>query len=159
MNISTKTKAATAFKILVDQTPFDWQSQFITGADIRELGNIPVAYSVFLKVNGPGEDELISDDTQVDLSPPGREHFYSKLEQVKVVIIVNGREHSWTEKRITFEDVIVLAFGKYVDKPTIAYTVAYEDGPPQNPEGSMVKGSVVFVKDKMIFHATATDKS
>jgi hypothetical protein len=41
----------------------------------------------------------------------------------------------------------------------MVYTVAYEDGPKQNPEGSMLKGAIVFVKDKMIFHATATDRS
>ena len=41
----------------------------------------------------------------------------------------------------------------------MVYTVAYEDGPKQNPEGSMLKDSVVFVKNEMIFHATATDKS
>ncbi len=41
----------------------------------------------------------------------------------------------------------------------MVYTVAYEDGPKQNPEGSMNKNQDVFVKNKMIFHATATDKS
>lgn len=77
----------------------------------------------------------------------------------KVVIIVNGSPKSWVKKEITFVEVIILAFGTYVDKLTMVYTVAYEDGPKQNPEGSLIKGKAVFVKKKMIFHATATDKS
>jgi hypothetical protein len=74
-------------------------------------------------------------------------------------IIVNGTQKSWHEKQISFKDVIILAYGTYNDKPTMTYTVAYEDGPKENPEGSMVKNSVVYVKNKMIFHATATDRS
>lgn len=77
----------------------------------------------------------------------------------EVVIIVNGSPKKWNKKQITFQEVIILAFGTYIDKPTMVYTVAYEDGPKENPEGSMTKDSVVFVKNKMIFHATATDKS
>ena len=74
-------------------------------------------------------------------------------------IIVNGSPKPWKEKKISFKEIILLAYGEFIDKPTMVYTVAYEDGPKQNPEGSMAKGTEVFVKNKMIFHATATDKS
>jgi len=51
-------------------------NQFITGAELKQLGGIPGDYEVFLKVNGPDEDQLIKNDEKVDLSKPGREHFY-----------------------------------------------------------------------------------
>jgi hypothetical protein len=54
---------------------------------------------------------------------------------------------------------VVLAFGTYDSNSAKVYTVTYDRGPNQNQEGSMVKGDVVFVKDKMIFNVTATDKS
>lgn len=76
-----------------------------------------------------------------------------------VQLIVNGRPKPWTEKTITFEQVVVLAFGTYDPNPNKVYTVTYDKGPRENPEGSMVKGSKVYVKDKMIFNVTATDKS
>lgn len=82
-----------------------------------------------------------------------------KEKEPKYSIIVNGTKKNWEKHKIDFKDVIILAFSTYVDKPTMVYTVAYEDGPKQNPEGSMQKDSFVFVKDEMIFHATATDKS
>ena len=83
----------------------------------------------------------------------------AKEKEPKYSIIVNGTEKKWEKHKIEFKDVIILAFGTYVDNPNMVYTVAYEDGPKQNPEGSMHKDSFVFIKDEMIFHATATDKS
>lgn len=137
----------------------EWFHQYITGAEIRTLGNIPAEDEIFLKIREPWEDEPIENTSRVDLARPGLEHFFSRENPKEIILIVNGREKKWNKKQINFEEVIILAYNVYVDKPTMVYTVAYEDGPRQNPEGSMVRGTVVFVKDKMIFHATATDKS
>jgi hypothetical protein len=75
------------------------------------------------------------------------------------VVILNGREKPWKDKTITFEQVVVLAFGSYDPNPQKIYTVTYDRGPHENPAGSMVRGETVFTKNKMIFNATATDKS
>lgn len=133
--------------------------QYITGAEIRKIGGIPELEDIFLKVEKGWEDEQIQDDTRVDLARFEVEHFYSEPKHKQVTIWVAGEPRDWDKKKITFKEVIVLAYGEYIDRPTMIYTVAFEDGPKQNPEGSMVKGQAVFVKDKMIFHATATDKS
>ncbi len=74
-------------------------------------------------------------------------------------IIVNAKEHTWKEKSISYAQVVVLAFGVHEENERRVYTVTYKRGPEQNPEGSMVKGDSVFVKTKMIFNVTATDKS
>lgn len=144
--------------LILDGTHYEWQQQFITGADLRQLGNIPEDFQVFLKYHG--KDELISNEERVDLLKPGMEHFYSKrVENHLVTIIVNGREKSWNEKTISFEQVVRLAFENYVENDTTIYTVTYKRGHGEKPEGSMVKGDVITVKDKMIFNVTATDRS
>jgi len=143
----------------INKKPFDWDKQYITGKQIRKLGLIDPDDEIFLEIMEPQKDELITDETKVDLARPGVEHFFSKEAAVEVAIIVNGSPKKWEKKKITFVEVIILAYSNYIDKPTMVYTVAYEDGPKQNPEGSMTKGTVVFVRNKMIFHATATDKS
>ena len=74
-------------------------------------------------------------------------------------IVVNGREKQWCEKTITFQQVVALAFENYQDNLDTVYTVTYAKGPQQNPEGSMVKGTKVFVINKMVFNVTATNKS
>ena len=143
----------------INKKEYDWESQFITGKQLKVLGNVKPEEDLFLEGDTPEEYEMIEDDTKIDLARPGFEHFISKESIVDITIIVNGTPKKWSKKKITFVEVIIEAFGKYIDKPTMVYTVAYEDGPKQNPDGSMVKGSSVFVKNKMIFHATATDKS
>lgn len=143
--------------LTINGKKYEWNQQYITGAEIRKLGHIAKDEEIFLAVKKPWEDEPIPDDKQVNLARPEIEHFYSKAKEV--FIVVNGTPHKWTKEKITFKEVIVLAFGQYIDKPTMLYTVAYEDGPRQNPEGSMFSGQEVFVKHKMIFNASATDKS
>lgn len=144
-------------QLIINEKHFEWNQEYITGAEIRNLGKIPADDEIFLSTKKPWEDEAIVEDTKVNLARPEIEHFYSKAKVV--IIMVNGTPHKWTKEKISFKEVIVLAFGQYIDKPTMVYTAAYEDGPKQNPEGSMFAGQEVFVKHKMIFNATATDKS
>lgn len=146
-------------KFTINKEEFESDRQYITGKRIKKLGNIDSDDELYLDNNEPSKDQLITDETKVNLARSGTEHFYTKEKNKEYTIIVAGTPHKWDKKRISFREVIVLAFGEYIDLPTMVYTVAYEDGPKQNPEGSMTKNSVVFVKDKMIFHATATDKS
>lgn len=65
------------YKILIDQKPFDVNDQFITGAQIKARAGVAANYGVWLKVNGPGDDEEILDNDEVDLGEPGREHFFT----------------------------------------------------------------------------------
>jgi hypothetical protein len=77
----------------------------------------------------------------------------------KLRLIVNGREKLWNNRQISFEEVVILAFGAFDNNPNKVYTVTYDRGPHQNPEGAMVFGDTVYIKNKMIFNVTATDKS
>ena len=74
-------------------------------------------------------------------------------------IIVNAELHVVPRRRLTFEDVVRLAFEDTVFNDDIVYTVTYKRGPQQNREGSLVAGEAVFVNDGMIFNAKRTDKS
>jgi len=74
-------------------------------------------------------------------------------------IIVNGREKIWNEKEISFDQVVILAFGSISSDPNTIYTVTYKRGEGHKPEGTMVKGDSVKVKEGMIFNATPTNKS
>lgn len=65
------------YKLIVDQRPYDWPEQHITGAQIKKLADVNPNYGVWLKVNGPGEDKRIGDQEKVDLGHPGVEHFFT----------------------------------------------------------------------------------
>jgi len=74
-------------------------------------------------------------------------------------IIVNGREKIVTSKELSFSEVVALAFDNPPTGENIVFTITYRRGEGNKPEGSMVEGDVVKVKDGMIFNVTATDKS
>ena len=138
---------------------YEWPKQYITGSEIAILAGIEKDDEIFLKIKDPWVDEAIMENTNVDLARPGIEHFYSKEKPKQITMIVNGREKPWTEKKISYEEVVALAFGPNSGNLNTAFTVNYTRGPEKNPQGSMVKGDSVFVKNKMVFNVTATDKS
>jgi len=160
MNIHDETGKGGAgrqpLKLTINKETFEWPQQYILGAEIRKLGRIAPEELIYLAIKKPWEDELIKDDTRVNLARPEIEHFFSKK---TVTLIVNGTPHEWAKPTICFEDVVKLAYGTYDPNPNIVYTVTYDRGPKENTEGSMVKGDCVCVKDKMIFNVTRTDKS
>lgn len=159
MDTQNKGQEKAILNLAINGKKYEWHHEYITGAEVRKLGNIPAEDEIFLAIKKPWEDEPIPDDKQVNLARPEIEHFYSKDRDFKITLIVNGRPKLWTEKTITFEQVIVLAFGTFDPNPAKVYTVTYDKGPHENSEGAMVKGDIVIVKDKMIFNVTATDKS
>ena len=159
MDSQNKEQGKAVLQLTINGEKYGWQQEYITGADIRKLGSIPAEDEIFLAIKKPWEDEPIPDDKQVNLARPEIEHFYSKDKDYKITLIVNGRPKNWIEKTITFEQVVVLAFGTYDPNPDKVYTVTYDKGPHENPEGSMVRGEKVYAKDKMIFNVSATDKS
>lgn len=143
----------------VNGKKYSWPDQYIIGSEVRELAEIPEDDEIFLKIKETSEDESILDGTQIDLARPGIEYFYSKELTKQLAIIVNGREKIWNEKNISFEQVVILAFGSYVENQNRVFTITYKRGVANKPEGTMDRGDTVKVKNKMIFNVTATDKS
>lgn len=77
MSEDKKEERERRYKIIVDQKPHDWPTQFITGLEVKRLAGVdPAAFDAWLDVRGP-EDELINDDQKVDLSRPGVEKFFT----------------------------------------------------------------------------------
>ena len=65
------------YKILVDHKPHDWPKPVINGAEIKRLARVDGAtFDAWQDVPGP-EDELVEDTTEVDLTKPGTEKFYT----------------------------------------------------------------------------------
>ena len=73
-------------------------------------------------------------------------------------IIVNGQQKQFEGESISFAQAVqIAALGP--DGPTIVFTVTYKRGEGQKPEGTMVQGDTVKVKEGMVFNVTRTDKS
>ena len=138
--------------------PYVWYKQFISGKQLREIGNISPEDEIYLDLPNGWQDDFIDDDEIVDLARPGTEYFLVRRVPQQCVIYVNGREKVWNKRTITYEEVLKLAFPN-ISTGTVAYTVEYSGGPHQNPKGSMSKGDMVFVKNRMNFNADGTGRS
>jgi len=143
----------------INGTYYESDRQFIRGHQIRKQANIPKNQQIYLVHKGPWEDELVLDNDLIDLARPGTEHFVSRPEHVKVIIIVNGREKEWEARDISFENLVMIAYPDYNPTAGKVYTVVFKKGPVQNPDGSMVSGQTVRVKNKMVFNVTETTRS
>lgn len=80
-------------------------------------------------------------------------------ENKEFTIQVNSRDKLWTEKTISFDQVVILAFGEISSDPNVSYSITYKKGDNNKPEGIMVKGDEVKVKDGMRFNVTQTNRS
>lgn len=80
--------------LTINDSKYNWDKQYITGTEIREIAKIQDDESLFLAIERPWEDELISNETKVDLARPGIEHFFSKKQGTKkfVLIYINNVE-------------------------------------------------------------------
>lgn len=80
---------------------------------------------------------------------PGQNKTYS--------IIVNGRPREVTEHKLTYLQVVQLAYPGEQPSDTIVFTVTFSN--PHGKDGSLVEGKDVKTKDGIIFNVIRTDKS
>ncbi len=80
-----------------------------------------------------------------------------KTSEKTVNIIVNGRQKTVAKTELSFDEIVSLA--ELPTGPNMFYTVTYRRGEGNKPEGTLVQGESVRVKEGMIFNVTATDKS
>ena len=146
-----------SFRFDLDGRMFEWGGTRISGMTLKKLAAVDLTtHGVWLDAPR-GEDIPIADNELFDLSAPGAERFFTGAR--KITIIVNGRPKEVTQTRLSFLEVVRLAFPDAVINETTAYTVTFKRGPVERPEGSLVEGESVRLKNGMVFNVTATDKS
>lgn len=145
------------FSFSVDGTQCCTEHQFLTGLDIKHLAHVPDEFDLYLVVPGY-RDELIEDGKVVNFARPGVERFEARKKREGQLLIINTRPVPYDGHEISYEDVVKLA-GYDPNKPNRGYTITYEKGLMQNPQGGLAKGQRVIVKHLMQFNVNATDKS
>lgn len=145
-------------RIHIDQQPHESPNP-TTGDALYKLAHIQPGFELFREVRGDKEDPVVSADLE-PIHLREDEHFHSGPAQPrKFTIIVNGQQKVVTTETVTFDEIVKLAFPTPPAGSNILYTISYEDGPHANPQGSLMEGGTVKVKNGMIFNVTATDKS
>jgi len=154
-----KAKPYRKLKIKVDNKQYEVEECFMTPLEIMDLAGIN-SDRFYLKEIRKGNVEVsYKDDVEHKIAITKVSCFVScEREEIKCVI-VNAREKAWSNEKISFDDVVKLAYGEVSTNPNVIYTINYKRGVSSKPEGSMVQGEVIYVKNKMIFNVTQTNKS
>lgn len=82
-----------------------------------------------------------------------------KQDKKPVTIIVEGTPHEWPKEDISYEEVVKLEVPGYSPDSNITYSVGYERGLGNKPEGTLFPGGTVKVKEGMIFRVSETGQS
>lgn len=142
-------------RIHIDQEPYRSPNP-TTGEALYKLGDVSHGNELYREVDGDREDEEIP-NTADTIHLKQDEHFHSGPKEI--TIFVNTRKREVKAKKLTFNQVVALAFDPVPTGPNIMFTITYRNGPRKNPEGELLEGQKVRIKDRMIFDVTPTDKS
>lgn len=146
-----------SFRFLVDERAFDWGASHISGGTIKRLAGVPLETTdVWMDAAG-GHDYLIDNKEMVDLANLGTERFVTRT--IRITIKVNSRDREVDHRVLTYWEVVKLAYPEAMPSDQVIYSIDYASGPPQNPNGSLVEGQSITVKEGMKFYVTPTDKS
>ena len=75
-------------------------------------------------------------------------------------VIVNGRPKAWATRQITFEEVVALAFENPPTGADTIFSVTYRKSNNEHrPEGVMVEGDSIRIKEGTVFNVSATNRS
>jgi hypothetical protein len=145
-------------RIHIDQKPYQSPNP-TTGEALYALGKVAPGLELYRKVSGDKEDQPVPNDRETVNLKEG-EHFHSGPPQKKeFTIIVNGKKKVVAKRELSFDELVALAFNPVPTGPNVLFTITYEGGPRENPEGTLMKGQIVRIKDGMIFNVKHTDKS
>jgi hypothetical protein len=152
MNEATKEHKV---RIHIDREPYESPSP-TSGAALYLRGKVQSGYELFKEVSGDREDVSIANNGEI-VHLQEDEHFYT--EPREITIFVNTRKKEEQKRHLTYDQVVALAFNPVPTGPTIMFTITYRNGPRQNPEGELLPGGRVKIKNGMIFDVTETIKS
>jgi hypothetical protein len=126
---------------------------------LYRLGGVPQDHVLFKEEGSDREDRSLPRSAErIRVSRDDR--FYSvEGHEQGFAIIVNGRTKTVRRPRLTFLQVVALAFDPVPTGPNWVFTITYRNGPRANPEGTLLQEGTVRLRKGMVFNVTATDKS
>jgi len=77
----------------------------------------------------------------------------------EITIVINGTSKTVEKDRLTFDEVIALAFENPPTGEGVQFTVQYSRGHSDKPKGTLVEGQSVKLKEGMEFDVTPTNRS
>ena len=131
-----------------------------TTADaLYALGKVQDHHHLYREVHGDQEDQVVPRGHEV-VQLIEDEHFYSAEDHKKGIrIIVNAREEILYRHRLSYDQVVKLAYPTPPSGDVIGYTVTYYKGHEHQHEGHLTEHQTVHIRNGMIFNVTPINRS
>lgn len=146
-------------RIHIDRRPHESPNP-TTGDSLYALGKVQDHHHLYREVqHGDEEDQVVPRGQEV-IHLIEDEHFYSAEDHKKgIKIIVNAREKTVHRHRLSYEQIVKLAYQTPPSENTIGYTVTFYKGHEHHHEGHLESGENVRVHNGMIFNVTPINRS
>lgn len=148
-----------AMFIIIDDNQFEVEECFMTPNEILSLADINSDRYYLKEIRQNNVEVSYKEDIEHKVALTKKSKFISCENEEVQYVIVNAREKAWSKNEISFEEVVILQYGSIATNSNVIYTINYKRGVHSKPEGSMIRGEVISVKNKMIFNVTQTNKS
>lgn len=102
MNLTHNDKSVPPLKFLIDGEEFFTTEQYVSGKELKDKKSIPYSTDLYLAIKRPYEDELIENQTKVNLARPDIEQFFVKK---KLQYFINGVEFTSYKQFITGNEI------------------------------------------------------
>lgn len=94
--------------LYIDGKRYEADKPSLTGAQLKEIANIPPAYQLYMEEEGDRPDKKIADDESVELKHGEHtRHFFAEPSTYR--LIVNKVEKEWPDRYITGAQILGLA--------------------------------------------------
>ncbi len=143
-----------AFMLTVDGRGFEWGAPEFPLDELRAYAGIPPDYEVLLDVVGG----TVVEHGDVHLGGHGSERVFTRP-RGSTTIVINGRRRTVSGARVSFEELVALAFATPPIGNDVQFTVQSARGPADRPSGTLVEGQSVKVREGMEFDVTSTNRS
>ena len=154
-----KAKPYRKLKIKVDNKQYEVEDCFMTSLEIMEVASINPDQFYLKEIRKGNVEVSYKDDIDHKIAITQTSSFVSCQREDINFVIVNAKEKAWNAEKISYDDIVKLAYGNLPNNPNTIYTIVYKNGVPSKPEGSVAKGVEIYVKNKMIFNVTPSNKS
>lgn len=144
------------FKFKIDSNIFESEKSVISGAEMKSIAGVGPDITICQVLDKKAGIKILQNDSSVDLSANGVEMFQVIIRDFSCTLKLNSSDVTWNKQYISYEEVVSLVYGT---NEMLKVTITYSHGPEVNPNGNLLAGETILVKDFIRITADGTVKS
>lgn len=144
------------FKFKIDSNIFESEKSVISGVELKTIAGISPAVTICQILDKKAGIKIIQNESSVDLATNGIEKFLIIIQDFSCTLKLNSTDVPWNKQYISYEEVVSLVYGT---NEMLKVTITYSHGPDVNPNGNLLAGEIILVKDFIRITADGTVKS